>query len=90
MADFLDESDAPNYIKSTDTLDVWFDSGSTNFSVLANRDELTNPADLYLEGSDQHRGWFQSSLLVSEAIYGRPPYKQVLTHGFVVDEKATR
>ncbi|WP_323843179.1 isoleucine--tRNA ligase, N-acetyltransferase domain-containing [Moraxella sp. Pampa] len=87
VADFLDESDAPNYIKSTDTLDVWFDSGSTNFSVLANRDELTNPADLYLEGSDQHRGWFQSSLLVSEAIYGRPPYKQVLTHGFVVDEK---
>lgn len=87
VVDFLDESDAPNYIKSTDTLDVWFDSGSTNFSVLANRDELTNPADLYLEGSDQHRGWFQSSLLVSEAIYGRPPYKQVLTHGFVVDEK---
>ena len=79
--------DAATYQKSTDTLDVWFDSGATNFAVLANRDELTNPADLYLEGSDQHRGWFQSSLLVSEAIYGRPPYKQVLTHGFTVDAK---
>lgn len=79
--------DAKTYQKSTDTLDVWFDSGATNFAVLANRDNLANPADLYLEGSDQHRGWFQSSLLVSEAIYGRPPYKQVLTHGFTVDAK---
>lgn len=79
--------DANTYQKSTDTLDVWFDSGATNFAVPANREELTNPADLYLEGSDQHRGWFQSSLLVSEAIYGRPPYKQVLTHGFTVDAK---
>lgn len=79
--------DAKSYQKSTDTLDVWFDSGSTNFTVLANRPDLANPADLYLEGSDQHRGWFQSSLLVSEAIYGRPPYKQVLTHGFTVDAK---
>ncbi|STY98741.1 Isoleucine--tRNA ligase [Moraxella lacunata] len=87
ISDFLDETDSQNYVKSTDTLDVWFDSGSTNFSVLANRDELTNPADLYLEGSDQHRGWFQSSLLVSESVYGRPPYKQVLTHGFTVDAK---
>ncbi|MFW2177953.1 MULTISPECIES: isoleucine--tRNA ligase [unclassified Moraxella] len=84
--DFIGE-DAKNYQKSTDTLDVWFDSGSTNFAVLDKRDELSNPADLYLEGSDQHRGWFQSSLLVSEAIYGRPPYKQVLTHGFTVDAK---
>ncbi|STZ63393.1 Isoleucine--tRNA ligase [Moraxella lacunata] len=87
ISDFLDDTDSQNYVKSTDTLDVWFDSGSTNFSVLANRDELTNPADLYLEGSDQHRGWFQSSLLVSESVYGRPPYKQVLTHGFTVDAK---
>lgn len=79
--------DAQVYNKATDTLDVWFDSGATNFAVLDNRGELTNPADLYLEGSDQHRGWFQSSLLVSEAIYGRPPYKQVLTHGFTVDAK---
>ena len=79
--------DVAEYNKATDTLDVWFDSGATNFAVLDNRGELTNPADLYLEGSDQHRGWFQSSLLVSEAIYGRPPYKQVLTHGFTVDAK---
>ena len=84
--DFIGD-DAKEYQKSTDTLDVWFDSGSTNFTVLANRPDLANPADLYLEGSDQHRGWFQSSLLVSEAIYGRPPYKQVLTHGFTVDAK---
>ena len=80
-------ADVAEYNKATDTLDVWFDSGATNFAVLDNRGELTNPADLYLEGSDQHRGWFQSSLLVSEAIYGRPPYKQVLTHGFTVDAK---
>ena len=80
-------ADVAEYNKASDTLDVWFDSGATNFAVLDNRAELTNPADLYLEGSDQHRGWFQSSLLVSEAIYGRPPYKQVLTHGFTVDAK---
>ncbi|MFC0820688.1 isoleucine--tRNA ligase [Moraxella marmotae] len=79
--------DADTYQKCSDTLDVWFDSGATNFAVLASRGELSNPADLYLEGSDQHRGWFQSSLLVSESIYGRPPYKQVLTHGFTVDAK---
>lgn len=79
--------EAKDYEKCTDTLDVWFDSGSTNFAVLTHRTELANPADLYLEGSDQHRGWFQSSLLVSESVYGRPPYKQVLTHGFTVDAK---
>lgn len=79
--------DAKDYQKCSDTLDVWFDSGATNFAVLDSRNELSNPADLYLEGSDQHRGWFQSSLLVSESIYGRPPYKQVLTHGFTVDAK---
>ncbi|STY90160.1 isoleucine--tRNA ligase [Moraxella bovis] len=87
ISDFLNEADCENYVKSTDTLDVWFDSGSTNFAVLGSRGELTNPADLYLEGSDQHRGWFQSSLLVAESVYGRPPYKQVLTHGFTVDAK---
>lgn len=86
ISDFLSPSDAEQYNKCTDTLDVWFDSGSTHFAVLDQRDGLTNPADLYLEGSDQHRGWFQTSLLVSEAIYNRAPYKQVLTHGFVVDE----
>lgn len=82
--DFLGD-DAVNYSKCNDTLDVWFDSGSTHFAVLDQRDELTNPADMYLEGSDQHRGWFQTSLLTSEAIYKRPPFKQVLTHGFTVD-----
>ncbi|MDO5770411.1 MAG: class I tRNA ligase family protein, partial [Psychrobacter sp.] len=82
--DFLGD-EAASYDKATDTLDVWFDSGTTHFTVLEQRTELTNPADLYLEGSDQHRGWFQTSLLTSEAMYKRPPFKQVLTHGFVVD-----
>ncbi len=82
--DFLGD-EASDYDKATDTLDVWFDSGTTHFAVLEQRDELTNPADLYLEGSDQHRGWFQTSLLTSEAMYGRPPFKQVLTHGFTID-----
>lgn len=86
ISDFLGD-ESGEYHKVTDTLDVWFDSGATNFAVLNHRKELSNPADLYLEGSDQHRGWFQSSLLVSESIYGRPPYKQVLTHGFTVDAK---
>ncbi|KAG1707554.1 Isoleucine--tRNA ligase [Nymphon striatum] len=71
--------------KTTDTLDVWFDSGTTHLSVLDRRENLHSPADLYLEGSDQHRGWFQSSLLTSVAMHGRAPYKNVLTHGFVVD-----
>ncbi len=79
------EVDATQYKKVTDTLDVWFDSGVTHFSVLKRRDELTYPADLYLEGSDQHRGWFQSSLLTGCAMDGRAPYKALLTHGFVVD-----
>ncbi|WP_028299642.1 isoleucine--tRNA ligase [Oceanospirillum beijerinckii] len=79
--------EADQYTKVTDTLDVWFDSGATHYAVLNNRDELTFPADLYLEGSDQHRGWFQSSLKTSIAINGCAPYKQVLTHGFTVDEK---
>ena len=79
--------DAAHYEKVTDTLDVWFDSGVTHAGVLSRRDELAFPADLYLEGSDQHRGWFQSSLLTSCAIHGQPPYKALLTHGFTVDEK---
>jgi len=79
------EVDATQYKKITDTLDVWFDSGVTHFSVLKRRAELTYPADLYLEGSDQHRGWFQSSLLTGCAMDGRAPYKALLTHGFVVD-----
>ena len=76
---------AGQYKKVTDTLDVWFDSGSTHAAVLKRRPELQHPADLYLEGSDQHRGWFQSSLLTGCAIDGRAPYKALLTHGFVVD-----
>jgi isoleucyl-tRNA synthetase len=79
--------DAQNYIKVTDTLDVWFDSGVTHSCVLKRRDGLRYPADLYLEGSDQHRGWFQSSLLTALAANGDKPFKTVLTHGFTVDEK---
>ena len=78
--------DAERYSKVTDTLDVWFDSGVTHFSVLAQRENLRYPADLYLEGSDQHRGWFQSSFKTAIAIHGSAPYKQVLTHGFTVDQ----
>jgi isoleucyl-tRNA synthetase len=78
-------SDAEQYKKLTHTLDVWFDSGVTHASVLQRREELQSPADLYLEGSDQHRGWFQSSLLTGCAINGRAPYNALLTHGFVVD-----
>ncbi len=79
--------DVEHYRAISDTLDVWFDSGTTHYAVLQQRDDLQDPADLYLEGSDQHRGWFQSSLLTSMAIHNRPPYKSVLTHGFTVDEK---
>lgn len=71
--------------KETDIMDVWFDSGSSHAAVLARRPALSWPADLYLEGSDQHRGWFQSSLLTSVATKGTAPYRAVLTHGFVVD-----
>jgi isoleucyl-tRNA synthetase len=79
--------DAAHYEKGRDTLDVWFDSGSTHRTVLrgSHRDESKFPADLYLEGSDQHRGWFHSSLLISCMLDGEPPYKALLTHGFTVD-----
>jgi isoleucyl-tRNA synthetase len=83
-AELLGE-DAVNYEKVTDTLDVWFDSGVTHACVLRKRAELQAPADMYLEGSDQHRGWFQSSLLTGMSAYGEAPYKTVLTHGFTVD-----
>lgn len=76
--------------KETDTMDVWFDSGSSHAAVLEEREELRWPADMYLEGSDQHRGWFQSSLLTSVATRGQAPYKSVLTHGFVVDEQGRK
>ncbi len=79
------EVDASEWQRVNDILDVWFDSGVSHRCVLDERDELRRPADLYLEGSDQHRGWFQSSLLTSVAMHGNAPYQQVLTHGFVVD-----
>ncbi len=89
LKDLIGEQ-ADDYVKVTDTLDVWFDSGVTHQCVLERREELYEPADLYLEGSDQHRGWFQSSLLTGIAINGHPPFKQVLTHGFVVDAKGQK
>ena len=83
--------EAEEYFKSQDTLDVWFDSGVSHYAVLDRRAELGLPADLYLEGSDQHRGWFQSSLLTSVGIRGgRPPYRAVLTHGFTVDAEGRK
>tara|TARA_B100000609_G_C17220013_1_gene439372 strand:+ start:1017 stop:3734 length:2718 start_codon:yes stop_codon:yes gene_type:complete len=81
--------DADDYEFVTDTLDVWFDSGVTHMSVLSDR-QNNDVADLYLEGSDQHRGWFQSSLITSSAIKGVAPYKKVLTHGFVVDAEGQK
>ena len=84
--------EANQYRKMKDTLDVWFDSGVTHLSVMrgSHPDACGYPADLYLEGSDQHRGWFQSSLLTGCAIDGRAPYKALLTHGFVVDGKGLK
>ncbi len=79
--------EADMYVKNPDTLDVWFDSGTTHETVLrhSHREQSAFPADMYLEGSDQHRGWFHSSLLTSCMMNGVPPYKKLLTHGFVVD-----
>jgi isoleucyl-tRNA synthetase len=74
-----------SFERERDILDVWFDSGSSHEAVLPRYAELTWPCDMYLEGSDQHRGWFQSSLLVALATRGRPPFRQVLTHGFLID-----
>ncbi|MEE4216732.1 MAG: isoleucine--tRNA ligase [Xanthomonadales bacterium] len=82
--------DPDNWEKVSDILDVWFDSGVTHRCVLDERDDLERPAALYLEGSDQHRGWFQSSLLSSVAMHGTAPYKEVLTHGFVVDAEGKK
>jgi isoleucyl-tRNA synthetase len=89
-ADFLGDRDPANYEKITDILDVWFDSGSTHAFTLENQDGTRWPADLYLEGSDQHRGWFQSSLLESCGTRGRAPYNGVLTHGFTLDESGEK
>src|SRR5579862_9210430 len=83
-------ADAARYEKSTDVMDVWFDSGVVHHCVSVIRPEITAPSDLYLEGSDQHRGWFHSSLLTSVAMHGRAPYRGVLTHGFTVDEKGRK
>ena len=83
-------NEAGDYDKVGDTLDVWFDSGTSHYCVLEQREELAFPADLYLEGSDQHRGWFQSSLLTSVGMRGGAPYRQVLTHGFTVDAKGEK
>ncbi|MBW3670324.1 MAG: isoleucine--tRNA ligase [Acidobacteria bacterium] len=79
-----------SFRKEFDILDVWFDSGSSHIAVAKQREELTWPADLYMEGHDQHRGWFQSSLLIGTAIEGGAPYKRVITHGFVVDDRGRK
>ncbi|KAI3432876.1 hypothetical protein D9Q98_010459 [Chlorella vulgaris] len=84
------KAEASKLRKGEDTMDVWFDSGSSWAGVLGGDEALNYPADLYLEGSDQHRGWFQSSLLTSVAANGHAPYKQVLTHGFVLDDKGMK
>ena len=83
-------ADAQDYEKVTDTLDVWFDSGVTHHFVVDRRDDIPAAADLYLEGSDQHRGWFMSSLMSSVAMQDHAPYKQVLTHGFTVDAEGKK
>ena len=85
-----DKCHSHNVEKDTNILDVWFDSGVSHMSVLNEKFGLTWPCDMYLEGSDQHRGWFQSSLLTAVAIKGHAPYKQVLTHGFTLDGKGRK
>jgi isoleucyl-tRNA synthetase len=95
VADILGAEDAPHYTKSTDILEVWFDSGSTFFHVLRGthpnvHHDAGPEADLYLEGHDQHRGWFHSSLLLASALEGRAPYRGLLTHGFTVDSQGRK
>ena len=91
ISDFIGEKyDKKKYKKVEDIVEVWFDSGSSHTYVLENRDDLSWPADMYLEGSDQHRGWFHSSLLHSSGTRGKAPYKSILTHGFVVDGKGQK
>ena len=86
VEDLIGPEEASLYYKDPNTLDVWFDSGSTQFSVVDQRPEFKgHTADMYLEGSDQHRGWFMSSLMLSVAMKDKAPYRQVLTHGFTVD-----
>ncbi len=81
------ECGCADFDKETDTMDVWFDSGSSHAAVMDERDDLTYPADIYLEGNDQYRGWFQSSMLTAIATKGTAPYKTVITHGMIVDEE---
>ena len=90
--DFMSAEEAQQYDKTTDILDVWFDSGSTHATVVrgSHKDKLDFPIDLYLEGSDQHRGWFHSSLLIGVMLDGRAPYNALLTHGFTVDEQGRK
>lgn len=88
--ELLPEKDLDSYMKSTDILDVWFESGSVSCSIESTHKEMSSCADLYLEGSDQHRGWFQSSLLVSIAANNKSPFKQVLTHGFILDSSGNK
>jgi isoleucyl-tRNA synthetase len=90
VSDFLGAHDPARYEKIEDILDVWFDSGCTHAFTLEGRENTRWPADVYLEGSDQHRGWFQSSLLESSATRGRAPYEAVVTHGFTLDEKGEK
>ncbi len=90
--DFMPAEEAAHYEKVNDILDVWFDSGATHATVMrgSHKKELGYPADLYLEGSDQHRGWFHSSLLIGTMLDNRPPYNALLTHGFLVDENGEK
>jgi isoleucyl-tRNA synthetase len=90
VADWLSPDEAPHYDKVNDVLDVWFDSGVSHQAVLAVRAHLSRPADLYLEGSDQYRGWFQTALLTGVVMTGQSPYKATLTHGFTVDDKGRK
>ncbi len=90
VQEYLSAEDADHYEKNQDILDVWFDSGTTHSTVLKHRSELAFPADLYLEGSDQHRGWFNSSICTSVAMYQKASYKGVLTHGFTVDAQGRK
>lgn len=90
IGELLNKDDVSVYEKINDTLDVWFDSGVSHFCVLKNGDALGLPADVYFEGSDQHRGWFNSSLTTAVAMYGAPPYKTVLTHGYTVDAEGKK
>ena len=84
-------ADADQYLKVNDILDVWFDAGSSFYSVVEQRPEFKgNKPDIYIEGSDQHRGWFMSSLMLSSGLNNKPPYKQVITHGFTVDQKGQK